>query len=591
MSRSQSSSPYGSPTRYNDTVTISNNAEAGPSRSRTPLLGKPSSAPSSASENESRSISRTRTKHRAQGEVTESAPEDVQGSKQVSRSTRSGRTKRAAGSRNGAATLPKAAEAGTALESEARTTGQTRSSISAQAIIDSSKKGKTRANKRPVLDLPGANSSTTYRGRRTSRAAAAGEALNADTDTDGEQRDGSGSGSGFELREESSKAVSERIKRGWETRRANKRVRLERGEALIHRERDVVLENTPYTPASTPLPTSHMLLALHDHSARFYEHNHLIFQPIKKGRVNPWGSKKRLLIMQDALSSRTSSNSARTASAQHEGRHSKSLSLSVTPASQCRADRSERSYDDEDGIDRDVRGDGSSEGDELDGPREMRVKSEYVDRYGEIIMDKKQNRKRNNAANSHGIGKGKGKLRGRIARHARDDEDGDYENGESQDDDGDSVRPNHRDHHTLNGDEDGSSIGGANRDQEAHEDRARTRAKGKYKIRDMYRAIDGRGLMALGILVQEHVVNTLRSAGYRPRPRPRPRSRPVSGNPTQAVGHRGGDDSGTGSEQDNRAGGGGDARQRIASGAGTTAGSDSGSERSGDAFLVNQIRR
>ncbi|WVQ82593.1 hypothetical protein IAT38_004723 [Cryptococcus sp. DSM 104549] len=42
-------------------------------------------------------------------------------------------------------------------------------------------------------------------------------------------------------------------------------------------------------------------------------------------------------------------------------------------------------------------------------------------------------------------------------------------------------------------------------------------ARGSYKTRDMYRAIQGEGLMALGVLVQEHVVRQLYDMGYRVR--------------------------------------------------------------------------
>nr|ODN87048.1 hypothetical protein L203_03822 [Cryptococcus depauperatus CBS 7841] len=38
--------------------------------------------------------------------------------------------------------------------------------------------------------------------------------------------------------------------------------------------------------------------------------------------------------------------------------------------------------------------------------------------------------------------------------------------------------------------------------------------KGKYKVRDMYRAIEGEGLMAIGILVQEYIARKLHEAGY-----------------------------------------------------------------------------
>ncbi|WVQ72309.1 hypothetical protein IAR50_001859 [Cryptococcus sp. DSM 104548] len=39
-------------------------------------------------------------------------------------------------------------------------------------------------------------------------------------------------------------------------------------------------------------------------------------------------------------------------------------------------------------------------------------------------------------------------------------------------------------------------------------------ARGKYKVKDMYKAIEGEGLMAMGILVQEHIIRQLEEAGY-----------------------------------------------------------------------------
>ncbi|OXG99330.1 hypothetical protein C345_00179 [Cryptococcus neoformans A2-102-5] len=40
--------------------------------------------------------------------------------------------------------------------------------------------------------------------------------------------------------------------------------------------------------------------------------------------------------------------------------------------------------------------------------------------------------------------------------------------------------------------------------------------RGKYKVRDMYRAIEGEGLMAIGIILQEYIIRTLREIGYQP---------------------------------------------------------------------------
>ncbi|TYJ57483.1 hypothetical protein B9479_001800 [Cryptococcus floricola] len=38
--------------------------------------------------------------------------------------------------------------------------------------------------------------------------------------------------------------------------------------------------------------------------------------------------------------------------------------------------------------------------------------------------------------------------------------------------------------------------------------------RGKYKVKDMCKAIEGEGLMAMGILVQEHIIQQLEQAGY-----------------------------------------------------------------------------
>ncbi|ODN73848.1 hypothetical protein L202_07371 [Cryptococcus amylolentus CBS 6039] len=38
--------------------------------------------------------------------------------------------------------------------------------------------------------------------------------------------------------------------------------------------------------------------------------------------------------------------------------------------------------------------------------------------------------------------------------------------------------------------------------------------RGKYKVKDMYKAIEGEGLMAMGILVQEHIIQQLEQSGY-----------------------------------------------------------------------------
>ncbi|KIR51059.1 hypothetical protein I315_06519 [Cryptococcus gattii Ru294] len=41
-------------------------------------------------------------------------------------------------------------------------------------------------------------------------------------------------------------------------------------------------------------------------------------------------------------------------------------------------------------------------------------------------------------------------------------------------------------------------------------------ARGRYKVRDMYCAIEGEGLMAIGIILQEYIIRTLREIGYQP---------------------------------------------------------------------------
>ncbi|WVR03186.1 hypothetical protein IAU60_000177 [Kwoniella sp. DSM 27419] len=211
---------------------------------------------------------------------------------------------------------------------------------------------------------------------------------------------------------------SDRNKRGWETRRAKKRAKLENGLSFVHgREESVGAREAYDAPVPPALPTSELLLAIHHRAAALYTAHSLLYPPAKRGRTVPWGSKKRLLILQDAMTSGRSSHSSgqsRTGSNQGEG-------AIASPSPDETAHYAPKA--------------------EI-----QRIKHEYTDEYGEIVREA---------------------LKGQP------------------------------------------SNGGIKERKD--------RSKGKYNLRDMYRAIDGQGLMALGILVQEHIIDQLRAAGYRAR--------------------------------------------------------------------------
>ncbi|OCF42150.1 hypothetical protein I317_04001 [Kwoniella heveanensis CBS 569] len=499
MSRSQSSSPYGSPTRYHQ-ANDNDNAEAGPSRSPSATSHTvPSVSRSNTSGSESTGSGRQRTRTMNDPVEAGAVQRNAEAEQEPSSSRRGrGRPKRAS-----------LANVATESQSLLLSSGDRRSRSHVTA----------RKTNPIVLDIPTPMNENTSSRQPDTRRRSLPRSKNAankknDKDITPSHVERERERDGFQSREESSKEVSERIKRGWETRRANKRIRLERGEALIHRERERDADpERPHsysysqpsgaaTAPSTPLPTSQMLLSLHNHSAQFYEANNLIFQPIKKGRANPWGSKKRLLIVQDALSN-SRSESAAGSGAGAGGRSSTSLSLSITPAPRSRETQA-RSDEDEDHDGDEDEDTHRSKVDELDGPGDMRIKSEFVDQYGELIINKNVKRKYGKAKI-----KSKSADRERNRDRGRSDDDEEYEYGydkeekekdSDQDDeweDGegnpDSVR-----HEEGAGNDDGAAERGSLDKDQDQEEVARKRTKGKYKIRDMYRAIEGRGLMALG---------------------------------------------------------------------------------------------
>ncbi|WWD06254.1 hypothetical protein V865_004340 [Kwoniella europaea PYCC6329] len=222
------------------------------------------------------------------------------------------------------------------------------------------------------------------------------------------------------------KAISERTKRSWETRRA-KSAR-EGLEEMVNGHGDTHEDENEAGPSDhsqqiIPLPTSELLLSIHQHSSEFYTSNELLIQPSKKGRTVPWGSKKRLLILQDAdPGSKNDSRSSGSTSTR-----SKSRSTWITE-------------EDEE----------QPEEDELDDENDenANVKKELVDEYGELLVQ-----------------------------------------GDGQ----------------------------TNRSESANGNGRKERSKGRYKKRDMYKAIEGEGLMALGILLQQHIIQAIHTAGYRKR--------------------------------------------------------------------------
>ncbi|WVQ64389.1 uncharacterized protein L199_002555 [Kwoniella botswanensis] len=250
-------------------------------------------------------------------------------------------------------------------------------------------------------------------------------------------RQSKGKGEGKQARNDSvetsnkqvDKTISERTKRSWETRRA-KSAR-EGIEEMVNAHgdgRDQADENeagpSNYSQSTIPLPTSEFLLSIHHHSSEFYTSNELSFQPCKKGRTVPWGSKKRLLILQDA-----------DPGSKNDSRSSGSTSTRSKSRSTWRTEEDEEQVEE-------------PEEDELDDENDktVNVKKELVDEYGELLVQGDRQTNRSESANGNG---------------------------------------------------------------------RKERSKGKYKKRDMYKAIEGEGLMALGILLQQHIIQSIHTAGYR----------------------------------------------------------------------------
>ncbi|WWC67221.1 uncharacterized protein I206_101128 [Kwoniella pini CBS 10737] len=203
---------------------------------------------------------------------------------------------------------------------------------------------------------------------------------------------------------------SERTKRAWETRR--------RAKVTIPTIEDDDQEAGPSTSLAhweTPLPNTDFLLSIHKHASRFYTNHELLFEHHTRSRAYPWGSKKRLMLIQDAKT----------------GKNLKGLS---DTSSSFKSNPKSKNYNNEDDEEID-------ELDEDDDDSQIIVKQELVDEYGELLR--------------------------------------------------------------------------SNRDNSSNFSGKRDRPTGKYKKRDMYRAIEGEGLMALGILLQEHIIKSIHSSGYR----------------------------------------------------------------------------
>ncbi|WWC97484.1 hypothetical protein V866_004364 [Kwoniella sp. B9012] len=225
------------------------------------------------------------------------------------------------------------------------------------------------------------------------------------------------------------KAISERTKRSWETRRA-KSAR-EGTEEMVNAHGDgfdQADENeagpSKYSQSTIPLPTSEFLLSIHQHSSEFYTSNELLFLPSKRGRTVPWGSKKRLLILQDA-----------DPGSKNDSRSSGSTSTRSKSRSTWRTEEDEEQVEEPEEYELD------DENDE-----NVNVKKELVDEYGELLVQ--GDRQTNSSESANGNGR-------------------------------------------------------------------KERSKGRYKKRDMYKAIEGEGLMALGILLQQYIVQAIHTAGYR----------------------------------------------------------------------------
>nr|XP_018266250.1 uncharacterized protein I303_00225 [Kwoniella dejecticola CBS 10117]OBR88408.1 hypothetical protein I303_00225 [Kwoniella dejecticola CBS 10117] len=233
---------------------------------------------------------------------------------------------------------------------------------------------------------------------------------------------------------------SERTKRAWETRRqAKARTNAEDAEGDYEYGDQA---GSSDQKLQTPLPTTEFLLSLHKHASEFYTAHDLLFEHQSRSRKNPWGSKKRLMLIQDAQShghvhehGHSASRLSDTASSSSRSRpHSRSKSKSQVYSEAQEEDEVDELDDDEEGESR------------VDG---INMKRELVDEYGELIRYP-------STSTCTGTGTGTG-----------------------------TNSPTKRD-----------------------------RSKGKYKKRDMYRAIEGEGLMALGILLQEQIIQSIHDAGY-----------------------------------------------------------------------------
>nr|XP_031862137.1 uncharacterized protein CI109_002550 [Kwoniella shandongensis]KAA5529209.1 hypothetical protein CI109_002550 [Kwoniella shandongensis] len=250
-----------------------------------------------------------------------------------------------------------------------------------------------------------------------------------------------------DLREARRKAHSERIKKAWETRRANQAL-LENARA-VERNGPATGSDSATPSTSTPIPTTDLLLSIHAHTSQFYTTHSLLFEPEKKARYNPWGSRKRLLLLRDSrgvASIVSRSRSARTGDgptltgAEADGPRSRDRTESQTRARRRSGDRNDED-EAQDELDEDNTSEDEDEAEESRLRTRIKVEPDQVDRHGELEIRK---------------------GRKNLPR--------------------------------------------------------KERRKGSYKIRDMYKAIEGEGLMALGILLQEHVVSQLIDAGYRPPP-------------------------------------------------------------------------
>ncbi|WWC85411.1 uncharacterized protein L201_000274 [Kwoniella dendrophila CBS 6074] len=246
------------------------------------------------------------------------------------------------------------------------------------------------------------------------------------------------------------KSISERTKRSWETRRA-KSAQIALDPVGPSKSPSItIIPQMQTLPLETPLPTSEFLLSLHRYASEFYTSNGLMFEPLKKGRQVPWGSKKRLMIIQDSgmdYSSKSSSSLNLSITSFNSNPNSRSKSRSRSHQRSNGKDHVSMSQDG----DSDELHESEEEGQEDDDDIHHIKQEGLVDEYGELILDTTRP-------------KGRGKSNEKIER--------------------------------------------------------KERSKGKYKKRDMFKSIEGDGLMALGMVLQEHIIKSIHIAGYtKPLPR------------------------------------------------------------------------